>query len=100
VKVLITAATTSLAHKLKNQLINAEVVLGDHADLPVFMQKNIMKLPNPASDTYTHEMLALCLDNGIDELQALTRDEAATLLLSKQLFKEYNITIINGSHTV
>jgi hypothetical protein len=100
VKILITAATTSLAHRLRNQLNNADVVLGDYADLPVFMQKNIIKLPNPASDTYTHEMLALCLDKGIDELHALTRDEAATLLLSQQLFKEYNINIINGSHTV
>jgi hypothetical protein len=97
VKILITAATTAAAHQLKNRLSTDEVILGDHADLPVFMRNNIIKLPNPASDTYTHEMLKICLDEGIDQLYTLTAQEADVLLISDQLFKEYNITIVNGS---
>jgi hypothetical protein len=97
VKILITAATTAAAHQLKNRLTTEEVILGDHADLPAFMRNNIIKLPNPSSDTYTHEMLKICLDEGIDQLYTLTAPEAAVLRLSDQLFKEYNITIIDGS---
>jgi hypothetical protein len=94
-KILITTATTARAHKLKNSLTNDEVLLGDYQDLPAFM--GMVKLPNPASDTYTHEMLTLCLDNHIDTLYLLSPQEAEVLLLSEQLFKEYNINIINGA---
>ena len=85
-----------MAHKLKNSLSNDVVLLGDHADLPAFMFKNIVKLPNPATDTYTHEMLKICLDNDIEALYLLTNDELNILLISEQLFKEYNINIIDG----
>ena len=93
-KILITAATTAGAHKLKNSLINDEVLLGDHQEMPAFM--GMIRLPNPASDTYTHEMLTLCLDNSIDTLYLLNPQEANVLILSEQLFKEYNINIVNG----
>jgi len=95
-KVLITSATLATAHKLKNRLNNDVVLLGDNADLPAFMLKNIIKLPNPATDTYTHEMLKICLDNDIETLYPLTSDEMSVLLISEQLFKEYNINIIDG----
>jgi hypothetical protein len=98
VKVLITSATSAQAHKLKNSLINDEVVLGDFTEMPVFM--GILKLPSPATDTYAHEMLTLALDNGIDAIYLLNTQEAAVLLLSEQLFKEYNITLINGHNNL
>jgi hypothetical protein len=98
VKILITSATSAQAHKLKNSLNNDEVVMGDYNELPAFM--GMLKLPNPASDTYAHEMLTLCLDNNIDTAYLLNQQEAQVLLLSEQLFKEYNINIINGSHNL
>lgn len=94
-KVLITSATSAQAHKLRNALINDEVILGDFNDFPSFM--GIIKLPNPATYTYAHEMLTLCLDNNIDTAYLLNKQEAEVLILSEQLFKEYNINIINGS---
>ncbi|MBB5394663.1 hypothetical protein [Mucilaginibacter sp. AK015] len=97
-KILVTSATSAAAHKLKGSLPNDEVVLGDFNELPAFMQ--MLKLPNPATDTYAHEMLTLCLDNGFDAVYLLNPQEAAVLLLSEQLFKEYNIDIINGSLNV
>ncbi|TWR31411.1 hypothetical protein FPZ43_02735 [Mucilaginibacter pallidiroseus] len=96
-KVLITAATSAAAHKLKNSLGNAEILLGDFADLPAFMRNNIIKLPDPASDTYAHQMLTLSLDNEIERLYAMLPAEAGTLLKSQQLFSEYNIEIVDGS---
>lgn len=97
-KVLITSATSAQAHKLKISLINDEVVLGDFTELPSFM--GIVKLPNPATDTYAHEMLTLALDNNIETIYLLNVQEAAVLLLSEQLFKEYNITLIDGHHNL
>jgi hypothetical protein len=91
VKVLITSATSAQAHKLKNSLINDEVILGDFTEMPAFM--GILTLPNPASDTYAHEMLTLALDNSIDAIYLLNMQETAVLLLSEQLFNEYNITL-------
>ncbi|GGH07375.1 hypothetical protein [Mucilaginibacter phyllosphaerae] len=97
--ILITAATTAQAHKLKASIAdNNSVVLGDFSDFPSFM--GIIKLPSPASDTYTHEMLTLCLDNNFDAVYLLNRQEADVLLLSETLFNEYNIRIVNGSDNV
>lgn len=96
-KVLITSATSAQAHKLKNSL-NDEVILGDFTEMPAFM--GILKLPSPVTDTYAHEMLTLALDNRIDAIYLLNTQEAAVLLLSEQLFKEYNITLINGHNNL
>jgi hypothetical protein len=98
VSILITAATSAQAHKLKNKLGNPEVVLGDYADLPDFMVKSmeLLKLPNPASVSYQHEMLTLCLDRGIDTVYVLTGLELSLLHESELLFKEYNIDILDG----
>ena len=96
--ILITAATSASAYKLKNKLSNPGVLLGDYADLPDFMVKSmgLIKLPNPASVSYQHEMLTLCLDNGIDTVYVLTGQELELLRESALLFKEYNIDIIDG----
>ncbi|WP_121244139.1 hypothetical protein [Mucilaginibacter phyllosphaerae] len=95
-KILITSATSARAHKLKSTLVNHEVLLGDYNEIPAFMR--MLKLPNPAEDTYAHQMLTLCLDNGIEEAYLLDEQEAAVLLLSEQLFNEYNIKLINGTN--
>ncbi|MDP9080142.1 MAG: hypothetical protein M3O71_22170 [Bacteroidota bacterium] len=98
-KILITAATSAEAHKLKNQLSADDIILGDYLELPAFMLKNadMVKLPNPASPSYTHEMLTLSLDKEVNKIYAL-RDEERTLLEeSKQLFNEYGIEVVHGS---
>jgi hypothetical protein len=93
--VLITAATSAEAHRLKKQLAGDNVVLGDYLELPAFMLKStgMIKLPNPASSSYAHEMLTLCLDKGIEEVYALGGDELNNLLEAEQLFTEYGIKI-------
>lgn len=94
-KVLITEANSARAHRLKNQLNIDEVVLGDYHDLPNFMliSGKMIQLPKPQSFSYTHEILALCLDNSIDIIYVLDSNEASVLSESVQLFKEYNIDI-------
>lgn len=94
---LITAATTAQAHKLKNGLHNERVILGDYLDLPQFMLKNadVVRLPNPASTSYAHEMLTLCLDKQIDKIFVLKEEEQQQLKVGKQLFTEFGILVLS-----
>jgi hypothetical protein len=95
VRILITAATTAKAYQLKGQLTGDQVILGDHLDLPDVMLKSGMMVttPKPQSDTYPHEMLALCLDNQIDQVYLLRPEEMTALAPAEQLFNEYGIQL-------
>ncbi|MGF7080600.1 hypothetical protein [Mucilaginibacter sp. UYCu711] len=92
---LITSALSAEAYRLRSKVDAADVILGDYNDVPAFMLTpgKFIKLPNPQSFSYTHEMLALCLDNAIDTVYVLDSKEAELLMESKQLFTEYNIDI-------
>lgn len=95
--ILITAANSAQAQKLKSQLSNDEVILGDYLDLPTFMlSKNLIKLPNPNSIAYTHEMLTLCLDKQIVTIYPLRDEELSLLKQAEQLFNEYGVGIASG----
>ena len=93
---LITAANTSEAYQLKNSLNSENVLLGDYLELPELLVKSgkMLVLPDPQSSSYTHQILALCLDKNIDKVYALRRPEFDILFTSKQLFNEYGITIL------
>jgi len=54
----------------------------------------MIRLPNPKSVSYMHEMLTLCLDKKIDTLYVLREEEAVLLKESEQLFTEYGINIV------
>ena len=96
--ILITAANSAEAHKLKNQLKADHIILGDYQELPAFMLKsaNMIKLPNPSSPSYTHEMLTLSLDKEVNTIYALRDEERKLLEESKQLFNEYGIVLADG----
>jgi len=91
--VLITAATSAEAHRLKKQLSSDNVILGDYQEMPAFMQ--IIKLPDPASLSYAHEMLTLCLDKEIVVVYALGKEELNNLLEAEQLFTEFGIEVVH-----
>jgi len=95
VNILITAANSAEAYQLKSKMTADTVILGDYLDLPEVMLKTgkMIRLPNPESVSYTHEMLTLCLDKNIDSVYPLRAEEAKLLKESEQLFNEYNITI-------
>ncbi|MDT3401639.1 hypothetical protein [Mucilaginibacter terrae] len=96
---LITAASSARAYQLKNQLALPNVLLGDFEDLPQVMLKagTMIKLPPPSSETYPHQMLALCLDHGIDTVYLLHAEEMNALAPATLLFDEYGITL-NAPH--
>ena len=93
---LITAANSAKAHQLKSQLNAVNIILGDHLDLPAFMVSsgNLIRLPNPESNTYTHEMLTLCLDKQINSVYVVRAEEEYLLKEAEQLFNEYGIEIV------
>ena len=95
---LITGATSAQAYKLKNTLPSEQVILGDYLDLPATMLASgaMIKLPNPASASYAHEMLTLCLDREITSVHFLRDNEYAAMVAAEQLFSEYGIGIIKG----
>jgi len=96
VNILITAATSAQAHRLKSELKNDTVLLGDHFEMPRFMLASgaMIRLPNPSSSSYTHEMLALCLDKQVDTVYIFRDEEIKLLTEAEQLFKEYGISLI------
>ncbi|MFI5137318.1 MAG: hypothetical protein ACHQIM_05785 [Sphingobacteriales bacterium] len=97
--ILITAANSAEAQRLKKKLAPAAVILGDYLELPAFMltSAQMIRLPNPDSLAYTHEMLRLCLDKNIDTIYALREEELQLLNSAAQLFEEYGIRIVHGS---
>lgn len=100
--ILVTAAITAEAQRLKSKLNNGPVLLGDYFELPEFMISSgkMIRLPNPDSVAYTHEMLTLSLDNQVQTIYVLRKEEAKLLLEARQLFKEYNIDIVVNSDEI
>jgi hypothetical protein len=96
VNVLITAANSAEAYQLKSKLDAWSVILGDYLELPELMIKSgkMIRLPDPRSVSYLHEMLTLCLDKSIDAVYVLRDEEAVLLKESEQLFTEYGINIV------
>jgi hypothetical protein len=95
VNILITSANSVAAHQLKNKLNADNVILGDYMELPEFMVKSgkMIRLPNPTSMAYSHEILTLCLDKNIGRIYPLREEETVLLIEAEQLFNEYNIEI-------
>ena len=94
-KVLITSAASSAAYRLRNNLIQYDIILGDYAELPELLLKtgSMLRLPNPADAAYAHKMLTLCLDHHISAIYAVHDAEYQLLCEADVLFNEYGITI-------
>lgn len=71
-------------------------------DLPDFMLKpgKLIRLPNPNSVSYTHEMLTLCLDLGVEVVYLLRDQELELIKQSEILFNEYQIKILAGGNEI
>jgi len=94
--VLITAATSAQAYKLKAAVNTGEkILLGDYLDLPDLMIKSgaMIKTPSPENPSFAHLMLTLALDNQITKIYALRPAELALLQEAKILFAEFDIEL-------
>ena len=96
-KILITGATSALAHKLKRLSDRGETfIYADQIDLPEFMKKEnqFVRIAAGDSPAFAHELLRLSLDLQIDYIYPLRRSEVAALAESRQLFEEYSIKVV------
>lgn len=57
----------------------------------------MLQLPKPADMAYSHKMLTLCLDKGIDTIYVLNKEEWNLLNEASLLFDEYGITIFTAT---
>lgn len=96
-KILITAAVTAQAYKLKGQLDSeATFIFANQGEVPVLPGREhlFLSIPSAGSTSFAHEMLTLCLDHQIDYVYPLRRAEILALAEAKQLFEEYNIKVV------
>lgn len=95
--ILITAASTATAYKLEKELAGSGIlILADSADLPsvLIKDKRFIKIPAGSSSSFSHQLLSLCLDEGIERVFPLRRSEIQALSESRQLFDEYGIEVM------
>ncbi|MFD2600331.1 hypothetical protein ACFSQ3_15360 [Sphingobacterium corticis] len=94
-KLLLTYGTRPITQRIANLLTDKhEVVLATYEEIPSVLVKKFKSIPNAANPVFAHEMLKLCLDQGVDYLLPLGLSEIETLKASTLLFEEYGIQIL------
>ncbi len=95
-KVLITQGTRPFAQRIARLLFTESTVLFGTADeVPAVLLQtgNYLRIASPNRPTFIHEMLKACLDNEVDVLIPLGKNELYPLAEAKQLFAEYGVTV-------
>ncbi|MCY4778195.1 hypothetical protein ORI89_00920 [Sphingobacterium sp. UT-1RO-CII-1] len=95
-KILITYGTRPFAQRVGHLLGEKyEVVYGSSEDFPeVLKQTNYKAIPVANTTTFAHELLKLCLDEGIDKLLPLGRSELQPLWEVRVLLAEYGVKLL------
>ena len=94
---LITAASAATAYKLEKELAGSHsVILADSVELPsvLLKDKKFIKIPEASSFSFSHQLLGICLDLGVDRVFPLRKAEITALAESRQLFDEYGIKVM------
>lgn len=94
--ILITAATSAQAYKLKTTLDDTEkILLGDYLELPQLMVKSgaMIQTLDPKNVSFAHLMLTLALDNQVTKIYPLRRAELNALQEAQILFAEFEIEL-------
>lgn len=94
-KILITAGTSALAFRLKNNLSNQfTFVLGESDEIPSVLKNQYIQTPKDSSPSFVHEILKIALDNNINKVIPLRDTEIIKLSKSLTIFEEYGISIL------
>ncbi len=93
---LITGAASAAAFRIRRLLDFDQVIFADHLDLPqlIFKETRFLQIPEGSSSSFAHQLLKLCLDNHVDIVFPLRKDELQPLAEAKVLFSEYGIRLI------
>lgn len=91
---LITAASDSAAFRLARLFTNKDLVFASIEQMPAISGTKFIKIPSAKSPSFAHQLLKICLDNQIDEVYPLLKEEIKELASSIILFEEFGIKII------
>jgi hypothetical protein len=94
---LITGASNAAAFRLARLFAKEDLVFGSNEQLPNFSTFKFITIPLATSTSFCHELLKICLDNQINQIFPLLKNEIIELGSSKILFEEFNIKIITPS---
>lgn len=95
-KILITAGTTTQAHKLKRLLDKEETFIFADQEIPAFVSSSFrfIQIPQGDSFSFAHELLKNCLDEEVDCVFPLRKAEILSLAEAVQLFEEYGVKVV------
>ncbi len=95
-KILITFGTHPLAQRL-GKLLNTSFSLLFASSEPfpnILLRQNYRKIPTGVNPTFAHEVLKICLDEGITQVLPLGKKEIQPLNETRVLFQEYGIELL------
>lgn len=93
--ILLTYGTRPIAQRIVKLLsAHHQLILATNEEVPSVLAHTYKSIPNPANPVFAHEMLKLCLDQGIDLILPLGAAEIEVLSGSSILFEEYGINIV------
>lgn len=95
--VLITQGIRPFAQRVARELLPLEttITFGSADEMPdvLINTGNYLRIAQPKTAAFVHEMLKICLDHAVDALIPLGRSELLPLAEARQLFAEYGIAI-------
>ncbi|MFD2743738.1 MULTISPECIES: hypothetical protein [Sphingobacterium] len=93
--ILLTFGTRPIAQRIAKILSpHHQVIMATHEPIPSVLSSTYKAIPNPANPVFAHEMLKLCLDNGIDLILPLGAHEINVLSGAAVLLEEYGIYMV------
>ncbi len=95
-RILITYGTDALAQRIGKMLAGQfEVLYASSQPFPdVLLKQQYRKLPTAANPTFVHEVLKLALDESIDYILPLGKEELPALQEARILFEEYGQSLL------
>lgn len=95
-KILITAATTATAIKIKKAFTTSELILADYGAVPQLQTENysFLSLGKENKDSAAHILLTACLDKNVDTILPLYHFEIEAVSKAVTLFTEYGIKVL------
>lgn len=93
--ILITYGTRPLAQragKIAQQLHHT--LFATCEEIPSIFASTYHKIPHGANPVFAHELLKLCLDQGVDYILPMEPSECTTLADTRVLFEEYGISVL------
>lgn len=93
--ILVTYGTRPLAQRLAKFVGDRySIVPATSEEVPSVLSERFRLIPNAKNPVYTHEILKVCLDLGVEYVLPIHTDEIHVLRETRVLFEEYGISLL------